>query len=177
MTGFMEKRGWVFFDRVFMEPLKQAADDYYRYWSPYRERARKAEDAWLPYRKSKVDALKKTYYEGLGASVDKLTLIRMAMNLVNASSSERLCATAPIGLENAPLWRHESWRDTRRELIGFLSRNLTARDLAYAQEWVAAAGMFWDEMVALEKRYYGFSLVSVDPFPLFLNCPQVKRFQ
>jgi len=167
--------GW--FSKTWGNMIKRASDKEYEYKAQYDKADAEALKKWLPDEAAEKAANEEVYYQELGNSVTKHTLVKMLINLGNKENSQRLCETIPVGFEKSTLWvmpdetidRQTAAEQTRQNLIDFLGRVLTKEDVEYAQRKIDAAEMFWGEKNELEKRVKGFGLKKVEATPVVLN--------
>jgi len=167
--------GW--FSQTWGNMIKRASDKEYEYREAYDKADAEALKKWLPDEAAEKAANEEVYYDELGNSVTKHTLVKMLINLGNKENSQRLCETVPVGFEKGTIWvipdtvenRQAAAEQTRQNLIDFLGRVLTKEDVEYAQRKIDAAEMFWGEKNELEKRVKGFGLKKVEATPVVLN--------
>lgn len=173
----MDDSSYGFFSKVWGNVIKRAADHEYECLEKYNKADADALKKWLPDKTAEAAAGEEVFYEELGTSVTKHTLVKMLINLGNADNAQRLCETVPVGFEKNSLWifpddegsRYAAMEMTRQNLIHFLGRVLTKEDVEYAQRKIDAAEMFWGEKNDLEKRVKGFGLKKVQPTPVLLR--------
>ncbi len=176
--------GW--FSQHWNNLMKRCQDREYDMREAYDKAETDALKKWLPDKAAENAANEKIYYEELGESVTKHTLVRMLINLGNKENSQRICETVPVGFENSTLWvmpdeslavnqkelkamREEAREQTRQNLMNFLGKLLTKEDVEYAQRKINAAGMNWAERVELDRRTKGFAPKKVEATPVVLN--------
>jgi len=167
--------GW--FSQTWGNTIKRASDKEYEYREAYDKADADALKKWLPDDAAEKAANAEVYYDELGNSVTKHTLVKMLINLGNKENSQRLCETVPVGFEQSRLWvmpdeftdRQTAAEQTRQNLINFLGRVLTKEDVEYAQRKIDAAEMFWGEKNDLERRVKGFGLKKVEATPVELT--------
>lgn len=176
--------GW--FSQHWNNLMKRCQDREYDMREAYDKAEADALKKWLPDKAAENAANEKIFYEELGESVTKHTLVRMLINLGNKENSQRICETVPVGFENSTLWvmpdeslavnqkelkamREEAREQTRQNLINFLGKVLTKEDVEYAQRKINAAGMNWEERVELDRRTKGFAPKKVEATPVVLN--------
>jgi hypothetical protein len=167
--------GW--FSQAWGNMIKRSSDKEYDYREQYDKADADALKKWLPDEAAEKAANEEIYYDELGTSVTKHTLVKMLINLGNKENSQRLCETVPVGFEKSNLWimpdeltnRQTAADMTRQNLIDFLGRVLTKKDVEYAQRKIDAAEMFWGEKNELEKRVKGFGLKKVEATPVELT--------
>ena len=167
--------GW--FSQTWGNLIKRASDKEYEYREAYDKADADALKKWLPDEAAEKAANEEVYYDELGTSATKHTLVKMLINLGNKENSQRLCETVPVGFERSSLWimpdeftdRQTAAEETRKNLIDFLGRVLTKKDVEYAQAKINAAEMFWGEKNDLERRVKGFGLKKVEATPVELH--------
>ena len=181
LDNFLERMdGWTFgfFSRCFGDAIKHANDNEFVHLEEYQKRKTEAEQAWCPDRAALDEAAKEVYYEELGTTASKFVLTKMLMNLGNEGNARKLCGTLPSeALRKSSLWvfenegmtREEAIAQTKENLLEFLGRVLTKQDIAYAQAKVDIQSMYWDEIVALERRTKGFAPKKVEAYPVTLT--------
>lgn len=159
--------GWTYgyFSKTFGSELKACADREATMYMDMQERMEKAYKEWLPDEEARKAAAESKYYQELGTSCDKFTLIQMLCNLGTESGSRVLCGTAPIGFKNSPLWVFEggdidaetAYQQTKANLIAFLGENLTAADVRYAQKKIDNANVHWEALEQVNLNTKGFA--------------------
>lgn len=176
--------GW--FSQHWNNLMKRCQDREYDHRKAYDDAETEAYKKWIPDKAAEAAANEEVYYEELGTSVTKHTLVRMLMNLGNKENSQRICETVPVGFEKSTLWimpdeslaanqkelramREEAREMTRKNLIDFLGKVLTEEDVQYAQRRINAMEMFWGERVELDKRTKGFAPKKVEATPVLLD--------
>jgi len=189
LDTFLEKldgADYGYFSETWGLAIKHANDHEFECTEAYQKAESEAISKWLPDKKAQRAAAEEIYYEELGNSASKYTLVQMLMNLGNAGNSQRLCETPPVGFEGSNLWirpaedssfsskertaaRKEAADMTRKNLIAFLSKVLKPEDVEYAQRKIDAAGMFWGEKNELEKRTKGFGMGKIEATPVVLT--------
>jgi len=176
---FLDDATYGFFSKTWGNLIKQSADHEFNCLEAYNKADADAIKKWLPDKAAEAAAAEEVYYDELGTSATKHTLVKMLINLGNKENSQRLCETVPVGFESSRLWimpddtmgvsREEAASATRKNLVDFLGRVLTREDVEYAQRKINAAEMFWGEKNELEKRTKGFSLKKVEATPVVLT--------
>lgn len=160
--------GW--FSKHFGEAVRRCADEEADLTMKYEDATRQAYKEWLPDKAARKVADKAVHYEELGTSVNKHTLIKLAINLGNESNAAKLCSTAANStyrefFGNSQLWVDGDVIQTKKNLLEFLGRVLTAEDWRYAQKKIDIANMFWQQMSELEYRDKGFRPPKVEAYP------------
>ena len=94
----------------------------------------------------------------------------MALNLGNESNAAKLCSTAVNStfresFQQSQLWVEGDAIQTKKNLLEFLGKNLTAADWRYVQKKIDIANMFWTQMSELERRDKGFAPPKVEAYP------------
>ena len=179
LDNFLEMMdGWTFgyFSKTFGAPLKHAADLQAKLTMEYEDAVSAAMKKWLPNAEARRAADTEQYYEELGGNANKHTLVNMLIHLGNQSSMERLCTSRVEGAENSKLWvfpdannnltREEAIAMTRENLINFLSKNLTAADVDFAQAKVDAANKLWPLLAQVNIDTKGFAPAKVEATPI-----------
>ena len=166
--------GWTYgwYSKFFGETVRKAADVEAELTMQYEDATRQAYKEWLPDKAARKAANAKVKYDELGTSATKHTLIYMALNLGNESNAAKLCSTAvnstfrdDAGFPNSKLWVEGDIIQTKKNLLEFLGRNLTAADWRYVQKKIDIANMFWRQMSELEQRDKGFAPPKVEAYP------------
>lgn len=166
--------GWTYgwYSKFFGETVRKAADIEAELTMQYEDATRQAYKEWLPDKAARKAANAKVKYDELGTSVTKHTLIYMALNLGNESNAAKLCSTAvnstfrdDAGFPNSKLWVEGDIIQTKKNLLEFLGKNLTAADWRYVQKKIDIANMFWTQMSELERRDKGFAPPKVEAYP------------
>lgn len=179
LDNFLEMMdGWTlgYFSKTFGAPLKHAADLQAKLTMEYEDAVSAAMQKWLPNAEARRAADTEQYYEELGGNANKHTLVNMLIHLGNQSSMERLCTSRVEGAENSKLWvfpdannnltREEAIAMTRENLINFLSKNLTAADVEFAQAKVDAANKLWPLLAQVNVDTKGFAPAKVEATPI-----------
>lgn len=174
---YLDDAAYGWFSQTWGNTIKRASDKEYEYKAQYDKADADALKKWLPDEAAEKAANEEIYYDELGNSVTKHTLVKMLIHLGNKENSQRLCETIPVGFEKSTLWimpdeltdRQTAAEQTRQNLIDFLGRVLTKEDVEYAQRKIDAAEMFWGEKNELEKRVKGFGLKKVEATPVELE--------
>ena len=164
--------GWTYgwYSKFFGETVRKAADVEAELTMQYEDATRQAYKEWLPDKAARKAANAKVKYDELGTSVTKHTLIYMALNLGNESNAAKLCSTAVNStfrefFPQSQLWVEGDAIQTKKNLLEFLGRNLTAADWRYVQKKIDIANMFWTQMSELERRDKGFAPPKVEAYP------------
>ena len=171
----MDDSHYGFFSKSMGTAIKHGNDSEANHVLAFEERTTQAYREWLPDKAAEEAAVQKVWYDELGASADKHTLTKMLMNLGNEGNARVLCTTIPAGIAmDSELWiepgagvtRDEAIEQTKANLLEFLGKVLTKEDIKYAQAKVDIAGMYWDEMAALDRRTKGFAPRKVEALPV-----------
>lgn len=164
--------GWTYgwYSKFFGETVRKAADVEAELTMQYEDATRQAYKEWLPDKAARKAASAKVKYDELGTSATKHTLIYMALNLGNESNAAKLCSTAVNStfrefFPQSQLWVEGDVIQTKKNLLEFLGRNLTAADWRYVQKKIDIANMFWTQMSELEQRDKGFAPPKVEAYP------------
>ncbi len=171
----MDNASYGFFSKTMGSAIKNSNDSEAIHKIKFEERTADAYREWLPDKAAEEAADHKEYYEELGASADKHTLTKLLMNLGNEGNARVLCTTVPAGIAaDSELWvnpgygvtREEAIEQTKANLLEFLGKVLTKEDIRYVQKKVDIAGMYWEEMSALDRRTKGFAPRKVEALPV-----------
>lgn len=164
--------GWTYgwYSKFFGETVRKAADIKAELTMQYEDATRQAYKEWLPDKAARKAANAKVKYDELGTSATKHTLIYMALNLGNESNAAKLCSTAVNStfrefFPQSQLWVEGDVIQTKKNLLEFLGKNLTAADWRYVQQKIDIANMFWTQMSELERRDKGFAPPKVEAYP------------
>lgn len=164
--------GWTYgwYSKFFGETVRKAADVEAELTMQYEDATRQAYKEWLPDKAARKAANAKVKYDELGTSATKHTLIYMALNLGNESNAAKLCSTAVNStfrefFPQSQLWVEGDVIQTKKNLLEFLGKNLTAADWRYVQKKIDIANMFWTQMSELEQRDKGFAPPKVEAYP------------
>lgn len=164
--------GWTYgwYSKFFGETVRKAADVEAELTMQYEDATRQAYKEWLPDKAARKAANAKVKYDELGTSATKHTLIYMALNLGNESNAAKLCSTAVNStfrefFPQSQLWVEGDVIQTKKNLLEFLGKNLTAADWRYVQKKIDIANMFWTQMSELERRDKGFAPPKVEAYP------------
>ena len=164
--------GWTYgwYSKFFGETVRKAADVEAELTMQYEDATRQAYKEWLPDKAARKAASVKVKYDELGTSATKHTLIYMALNLGNESNAAKLCSTAVNStfrefFPQSQLWVEGDVIQTKKNLLEFLGKNLTAADWRYVQKKIDIANMFWTQMSELERRDKGFAPPKVEAYP------------
>lgn len=168
-----------FFTETFYGRIKHAMDLEYDFREKYDEAVINANKKWLPDKEAEKLASTEVYYEELKTSVTRHTLVKLLINLGTRNNAKRLCETPPVGFERSSIWvlpteenglkREQAASITESNLIAFLEKVLTKKDVAYAQDIINSTEMFWAEKDALERRTKGFGLNKEEATPRILH--------
>lgn len=164
--------GWTYgwYSKFFGETVRKAADVEAELTMQYEDATRQAYKEWLPDKAARKAANAKVKYDELGTSATKHTLIYLALNLGNESNAAKLCSTAVNStfrefFPQSQLWVDGDAIQTKKNLLEFLGKNLTAADWRYVQKKIDIANMFWTQMSELERRDKGFAPPKVEAYP------------
>lgn len=164
--------GWTYgwYSKFFGKTVRKAADVEAELTMQYEDATRQAYKEWLPDKAARKAANAKVKYDELGTSATKHTLIYMALNLGNESNAAKLCSTAVNStfrefFPQSQLWVDGDAIQTKKNLLEFLGKNLTAADWRYVQKKIDIANMFWTQMSELEQRDKGFAPPKVEAYP------------
>lgn len=171
--------GWTegYFTKTFLPMIKHSGDKYAQLMEQYRDRAQAAAVKWLKDRNARMAAFEPKYYEELGASTNKLVLVKMAANLGNDGNMRVLCGARPAIAKDSKLWviagengnnisKDEAIALTRQNLVEFLSRNLTKEDIEYAQSLIDNCEASWPELAQVNIRTKGYAPEQVKATPV-----------
>lgn len=171
--------GWTegYFTKTFLPMIKHSGDKYAQLMEQYRDRAQAAAVKWLKDRNARMAAFEPKYYEELGASTNKLVLVKMAANLGNDGNMRVLCGARPAIAKDSKLWviagengnnisKDEAIALTRQNLVEFLSRNLTKEDIEYAQSLIDNCEASWPELAQVNIRTKGYAPEQVKATPI-----------
>lgn len=171
--------GWTegYFTKTFLPMIKHSGDKYAQLMEQYRDRAQAAAVKWLKDRNARMAAFEPKYYKELGASTNKLVLVKMAANLGNDGNMRVLCGARPAIAKDSKLWviagengnnisKDEAIALTRQNLVEFLSRNLTKEDIEYAQSLIDNCEASWPELAQVNIRTKGYAPEQVKATPV-----------
>lgn len=171
--------GWTegYFTKTFLPMIKHSGDKYAQLMEQYRDRAQAAAVKWLKDRNARMAAFEPKYYKELGASTNKLVLVKMAANLGNDGNMRVLCGARPAIAKDSKLWviagengnnisKDEAIALTRQNLVEFLSRNLTKEDIEYAQSLIDNCEASWPELAQVNIRTKGYAPEQVKATPI-----------
>lgn len=174
--------GWTYgwYSKFFGETVRKAADVEAELKMQYEDATRQAYKEWLPDKAARKAASAKVKYDELGTSVTKHTLIYLALNLGNESNAAKLCSTAVNStfrefFPQSQLWVEGDAIQTKKNLLEFLGRNLTAADWRYVQKKIDIANMFWTQMSELERRDKGFAPPKVEAYPEIITLADGRQ--
>lgn len=192
---FEKMDNWTqgYFSKAWYGMLKHCADKEALLVMDREERDTSAKKKWLQSLSEKGGLLgelqgrkavgQKRYYEELGASCDKATLIQMACNLGNDSNAKRLCETTPLGFKNSSLWikpnaqinADEAIKLTKQNLLDFLGKALTKADLEYAQAKIDNCDRFWRQLAEVNRKTKGFAPQKVEAVPVAITLANGEK--
>lgn len=168
-----------YFTNIIGIPIKHCGDKYATLLEDFRTRSTEALNRWITNKAERAAALEKRHYDELGGSANKVVLVKMLANLGNEGNSRALCGARPAGTERSSLWviagenntltQEQAITQTRENLIKFLSRNLTERDIQFAQDIVDNCSRYWPEVRELNLDTKGFAPEEVVATPIALT--------
>ena len=166
-----------YFTKNWYDTLNHCADAEATMTWEYQDKLANALKKWEPDKATAKAHDADVYYEELGTSTDKNTLVTMLCNLGNEGNKNRLCGTPPEGAENSKLWVKESAlvskeqaiEMTRQNLVEFLSKYLTKADVEYAQARIDAANAYYPQIRDLNIRTKGFAPPAVEATPMTMK--------
>ena len=171
--------GWTegYFTKTFLPMIKHSGDKYAQLMEQYRDKAQAAAVKWLKDKNARMAAFEPKYYKELGASTNKLVLVKMAANLGNDGNMRVLCGARPAIAKDSKLWviagengnnisKDEAIALTRQNLVEFLSRNLTKEDIEYAQSLIDNCEASWPELAQVNIRTKGYAPEQVKATPV-----------
>lgn len=166
-----------YFTKNWYDTLSHCADREATMTWEYQDKLANALKKWEPDKATAKAHDADVYYEELGTSTDKNTLVTMLCNLGNEGNKNRLCGTPPEGAENSKLWVKESAlvskeqaiEMTRQNLVEFLSKYLTKADVEYAQARIDAANAYYPQIRDLNIRTKGFAPPAVEATPMTMK--------
>ncbi len=127
IQGFSDSGAWT---DIFDKPVHEAANVESELMQADREGL---EAAYALYTKKERDALSRRVYQPeLGASVSKMNLIMMALNLGNDDNRAKLSGSHPVGVDDSLPWGEHV-------VMAILQRNLTEKDWHFVQR-------IWDHL-------------------------------
>ena len=166
-----------YFTKNWYDTLNHCADAEATMTWEYQDKLANALKKWEPDKATAKAHDADVYYEELGTSTDKNTLVTMLCNLGNEGNKNRLCGTPPEGAGNSKLWVKESAlvskeqaiEMTRQNLVEFLSKYLTKADVEYAQARIDAANAYYPQIRDLNIRTKGFAPPAVEATPMTMK--------
>lgn len=166
-----------YFTKNWYDTLNHCADAEATMTWEYQDKLANALKKWEPDEATAKAHDADVYYEELGTSTDKNTLVTMLCNLGNEGNKNRLCGTPPEGAGNSKLWVKESAlvskeqaiEMTRQNLVEFLSKYLTKADVEYAQARIDAANAYYPQIRDLNIRTKGFAPPAVEATPMTMK--------
>ncbi len=166
-----------YFTKNWYDTLSHCADAEATMTWEYQDKLANALKKWEPDKATAKAHDADVYYEELGTSTDKNTLVTMLCNLGNEGNKNRLCGTPPEGAKNSKLWVKESAlvskeqavEMTRQNLVEFLSKYLTKADVEYAQARIDAANAYYPQIRDLNIRTKGFAPPAVEATPMTMK--------
>lgn len=166
-----------YFTKNWYDTINHCADAEATMTWEYQDKLASALKNWEPDEATAKAHDADVYYEELGTSTDKDTLVTMLCNLGNEGNKNRLCGTPPVAAENSKLWVKESAlvskeqaiEMTRQNLVEFLSKYLTKADVEYAQARINAANAYYPQIRDLNIRTKGFAPPAVEATPMTMK--------
>ena len=166
-----------YFTKNWYDTLSHCADAEATMTLEYQDKLATALKKWEPDKATAKAHDADVYYEELGTSTDKNTLVTMLCNLGNEGNKNRLCSTPPEGVKNSKLWVKESAlvskeqaiEMTHQNIVEFLSKYLTKADVEYAQARIDAANAYYPQIRDLNIRTKGFAPPAVDATPMTMK--------
>lgn len=166
-----------YFTKNWYDTINHCADAEATMTWEYQDKLASALKSWEPDKATAKAHDADVYYEELGTSTDKNTLVTMLCNLGNEGNKNRLCGTPPVAAENSKLWVKESAlvskeqaiEMTRQNLVEFLSKYLTKADVEYAQARINAANAYYPQIRDLNIRTKGFAPPAVEATPMTMK--------
>lgn len=166
-----------YFTKNWYDTINHCADAEATMTWEYQDKLASALKNWEPDEATAKAHDADVYYEELGTSTDKNTLVTMLCNLGNEGNKNRLCGTPPVAAENSKLWVKESAlvskeqaiEMTHQNLVEFLSKHLTKADVEYAQARIDAANAYYPQIRDLNIRTKGFAPPAVEATPMTMK--------
>lgn len=166
-----------YFTKNWYDTINHCADAEATMTWEYQDKLANALKNWEPDEATAKAHDADVYYEELGTSTDKNTLVTMLCNLGNEGNKNRLCSTPPEGVKNSKLWVKESAlvskeqaiEMTHQNIVEFLSKYLTKADVEYAQARIDAANAYYPQIRDLNIRTKGFAPPAVDATPMTMK--------
>lgn len=166
-----------YFTKNWYDTINHCADAEATMTWEYQDKLANALKNWEPDEATAKAHDADVYYEELGTSTDKNTLVTMLCNLGNEGNKNRLCGTPPVAAENSKLWVKESTlvskeqaiEMTHQNLVEFLSKYLTKADVEYAQARIDAANAYYPQIRDLNIRTKGFAPPAVEATPMTMK--------
>lgn len=166
-----------YFTKNWYDTINHCADAEANMTWEYQDKLANALKKWEPDEATAKEHDADVYYEELGTSTDKNTLVTMLCNLGNEGNKNRLCGTPPVAAENSKLWVKESAlvskeqaiEMTHQNLVEFLSKYLTKADVEYAQARINAANAYYPQIRDLNIRTKGFAPPAVEATPMTMK--------
>ena len=166
-----------YFTKNWYDTINHCADAEATMTWEYQDKLASALKKWEPDKATAKAHDADVYYEELGTSTDKNTLVTMLCNLGNEGNKNRLCGTPPVAAENSKLWVKESAlvskeqaiEMTHQNLVEFLSKYLTKADVEYAQARIDAANAYYPQIRDLNIRTKGFAPPAVEATPMTMK--------
>ncbi len=166
-----------YFTKNWYDTINHCADAEATMTWEYQDKLANALKKWEPDKETAKAHDADVYYEELGTSTDKNTLVTMLCNLGNEGNKNRLCGTPPEGAKNSKLWVKESAlvskeqaiEMTHQNIVEFLSKYLTKADVEYAQARIDAANAYYPQIRDLNIRTKGFAPPAVEATPMTMK--------
>lgn len=166
-----------YFTKNWYDTINHCADAEATMTWEYQDKLANALKKWEPDTETAKAHDADVYYEELGTSTDKNTLVTMLCNLGNEGNKNRLCGTPPEGAKNSKLWVKESAlvskeqaiEMTHQNIVEFLSKYLTKADVEYAQARIDAANAYYPQIRDLNIRTKGFAPPAVEATPMTMK--------
>ncbi len=126
----------------------------------YAEKENEALHKWMPTKKELNQANKKVFYEDLGVSVDRFTLIEIALHTGTDSNRQRLFGSKPVGDDEfnnkQKLWVEGDAIQSEKNVMEFLEKNLTEKDWDFVQDLWDNMAWLWPLSQEVQKNTKGF---------------------
>lgn len=114
---------------------------------------------WEVYSKEERDEMnKEKFYPELGASVRKMRLLVMAMNLGAEANRDKL-------FNNRPVWLKADLAWDEMVVMNLLEKNLTKKDWEFVQNTLNLINSIWPDVAAMHKEVTGFEPEKVTAVP------------
>lgn len=168
------------FTQVFRIPMQASGDVEADYLLRYDQAISDAVKELAPTLEERNAMAREEWNEDLQANICRYNLIKMLGYLGTESSSDKLCSTAETStfktfFPKSELWVSGDLEQTRSNLLEFLGRTLTEKEIAYTQKIIDAANAPWNEFRAMNTRTQGFSPKKEEAFPAILTLANGKQ--